>query len=201
VLGTVVQVDIGQRGIYLLSSPVRAKAVAAALMLATVLGCEKHAPQPSSALADSVAKYERDQAMGSSASLVVLIDSLKRLPGEFTGSLGRWEFSGDQSIFSAIAYHGDSAVLALVECLDRSEPSQATAAGKPVLVGAMCFSALHRMAYSTEAEDAEGQWPGIVEPTATAAELRAAKEAWVLAVKNKRYKLAVGEVGGRRSLA
>ncbi len=123
--------------------------------------------------------------------LSTLLDSLSRLRGEFRSSPGGWEFEGDRRIFEAIAAHEDSAVIRLVHCLDDAEPSRATVGDKAVSVGFMCYSALTLMAYSLYHEDAdEPQWPGLLEPDATPARLREAKEAWSRVIAEKRYRLS-----------
>ena len=120
------------------------------------------------------------------------MDSLARLPGNFTAwDQGPWEFTGDAQVLRAFDEYGDSAVVRLVECLDRSEPARATAKGKPVPVGVMCYWALRRLAYFEWHEDpayADG-WPGEIEPTASLEALRAAKQAWAAVVREKRYRL------------
>lgn len=124
--------------------------------------------------------------------LQALLGSLARLPGDFTAwDQGPWEFTGDAQLLRAFDDHGDSAVVRLVECLDRSEPARATAKGKSVPVGVMCYWALRRLAYFEWHEDpayADG-WPGEIEPTASLEALRAAKQAWAAVVREKRYRL------------
>lgn len=137
---------------------------------------------------DSLARYQGQQF--GQASLQTLIDSLSRVSGSFAEAAGRWVYTGDQSVFGALAQYRDSAVLALVNCLDRMTPSKVTVGGRPVPLGVVCYSALQRVAYPTEAEDAEGAWAGVVEPTASVAELQAAKQAWMRVVRTRRYRLA-----------
>ena len=122
-------------------------------------------------------------------SLSALLDSLARLPGEFRLVGFQWQFSGDDHVFRSIADHRDSAVVHLVDCLDRVTPAAATVEGRRVPVGVLCYAALQRTAYSTEHEDGTGEWPGFLEPTATAEELTAAKTAWLEVVRTRRYKL------------
>jgi hypothetical protein len=122
----------------------------------------------------------------------VLVDSLARVRGDFSAwDQGRWEFTGDASVLSAFDPFADSAVVALTNCLDRDQPANATARGKPVAHGVMCFWALRRLAYYEGDSDSafEDTWPGEIEPTATLTELRAAKEAWLRIIRAKSYHL------------
>ena len=125
-------------------------------------------------------------------SLTVLIDSLTRIKGEFTSwEQGRWEFTGDASVRRAFDAYGDSAVVRLVECLDRIEPAQATVRGRRVPMGVMCYWTLRRLAYYEWYDDPEYRegWPGEIPPTASPEELRAAREAWSAVVREKRHVL------------
>jgi len=122
--------------------------------------------------------------------LDALIDSLAKLPGQFTLVGAQWRFSGNQESFRLLASHGDSAVAKLIDCLDRTDSSAVTVYGRRVVLGAICYAALQRMAYPTEEEDGAGDWPGFVEPTATSSQLRAAKQAWRDAYDKKRYRLS-----------
>jgi hypothetical protein len=124
--------------------------------------------------------------------LAALIDSLARIPGSFTSwDAGRWEFTGSSGVLSSFDQFSDRAVIALVDCLDRSQPSQATARGRTVPHGVMCYWALRRLAYVENEGDPESRdtWPGQLEPTASAQQLAAAKEAWLRAVRDHRYHL------------
>ena len=121
--------------------------------------------------------------------VAALVDSLRGLPGAFTQSPAKvWLFSGDQSVFTALFERGDSAVVALVDCIDRSELVAATVGGKRVAFGVMCATALQRIASATEYEDS-GDWAGIIEPTATSLQLREAKKEWERVVAKRSYQL------------
>jgi hypothetical protein len=118
-----------------------------------------------------------------------LVDSLRRLPGKFTQSPARvWLFSGDDAVFNTLFDRGDSAVIALVDCIDRTDLAMATLAGKRVAFGVMCATALQRIASATEYEDA-GDWAGVILPTATPLELKEAKKAWQKVVAKRTYQM------------
>lgn len=126
------------------------------------------------------------------SQLSVLVDSLRVIPGEFTNAApGRWDFSGDRSLLIAFEQFGDSAVAALVDCLDRLDTTQAVVSGRPVSLGYMCYAALERVAYYEwhQYQDVveNPTWPGMLDATATAEELRAAKAAWTQVVERKQY--------------
>src|SRR5258705_4919166 len=130
----------------------------------------------------TVGPVHRALGVGSAAApsvpLSALVDSLRRLPGEFTRSPSRvWLFSGDDAVFNTLFDRGDSAVVALVDCIDRSDLAVATLAGKRVAFGVLCATALQRIASATEYEDA-GDWAGGILPTATPLQLKEAKKEW-----------------------
>ena len=135
-------------------------------------------------------------AAGSSQgdSLRVLVRELASLQGWFsqTGIGFAWEFEGPTDLFHSIADYGDSAVVRLVFCLSDTTEAAATAEGRRVLVGAVCYEALRRVAYfewdPSEYTDApRRRWPGVVDPTANPEELRAAQQAWAQIVREHRY--------------
>lgn len=129
-------------------------------------------------------------ASAKSVTLSALLDSLRRVPGEFSLSpASMWRFSGDPSVFVALFDYGDSAVARLVDCMDRSDPVIATLNGKPVVLGIMCATALQRIASASEHEDASDKWTGVIEPSATPVQLKAAKKAWQEVVARKAYRL------------
>ena len=126
--------------------------------------------------------------------LRALLDSLQHLPGEFTNPLpGRWDFSGDRGVFAAFERFGDSAVVQLVGCLNRTQQASATFEETPVLLGFVCYVALRRVAYYewSQFEDTagNGRWPGVLDADATANELRTAQRAWREVIMKKRYVL------------
>jgi hypothetical protein len=138
----------------------------------------------------SAVQGAQQAARRSSAPLPVLLDSLRRLPGEFSLSPGKvWQFSGENAVFSALFDHGDSAVVSLVDCIDRSDLAVATLAGRHVTLGVMCGMALQRMASATEYEDGPGGWAGTIAPTATLVQLREAKQAWQKVIAKRAYKV------------
>lgn len=123
-------------------------------------------------------------------TLGVLVSQLETLPGEFrqAGPHGAWEFEGDGQIFITIAKFGDSAVARLVGCLDDTTRSAVRVGSRPVLVGAVCYEALHRVAYVEKPAEDE-PWVGDVPPTADAGRLKLARAAWAEAVRNHEYNL------------
>jgi hypothetical protein len=128
-------------------------------------------------------------AAAPSVPLSALVDSLRRLPGEFTRSPARvWLFSGDDTVFNTLFERGDSAVVALVDCIDRTDLVVATLAGKRVAFGVMCATALQRIASATEYEDA-GDWAGVILPTATPLQLKQAKKEWQKVVAKRAYQM------------
>jgi hypothetical protein len=143
----------------------------------------------------SVSATSSGVAKSSGKVLAELIDSLSRLGGTFDrGGLGHWEFSGDQQLFGQIAAFSDSAVVRLVQCLDDTLPARARADNRPVPRGFMCYTALERTAYyewdPREYHNATNhRWPGVLEPSAHPAELRAARAAWAEVVAKKQYSL------------
>jgi len=133
----------------------------------------------------------QEQPAATTPGLAALVDSLSRVRGQFSLVGAQWQFEGDDGVFRSIAeLSGDSTITALVACLGDTTPVAATVGGKPVLKGAMCYSALHRVAYSTEQEDGSGTWTGVVEPNATASQLRAAQKAWQDVVRRRRYRIS-----------
>jgi hypothetical protein len=129
---------------------------------------------------------------GDSITLRTLVDSLVRLPGDFlTWNQGRWEFTGDGNVLMAFESFGDKAVIALANCLDKGTPAKATARGRTVLEGVMCYWALRHLAYYEGDLDPESprNWAGEIEPIATAPELSAAKEAWLTIIREHKYHL------------
>jgi hypothetical protein len=134
--------------------------------------------------------------------LEVLIDSLARLPGSFERtSLGTFSFRGDQSLFGSLHAYGQSAVTALVQCLDDSNAATATFQDSRVPIGYMCYTALKRIAYPTAHEDDTGDWPGILlSPRPTAEQLAAAKKAWDKVVRSGAYRIATLLLDGKGRL-
>lgn len=112
-------------------------------------------------------------------SLSGLIDSLLATRGEFTRRADQsWRFSGSDRMFRSLVLRKDSAVAALIRCLDRTDSATATVNERRVLAGAICAQALMRVAIVDDQKDGSGDWPGSVPPSAQPAQLRAAKVAW-----------------------
>ena len=132
-------------------------------------------------------------ASSSRPSLDSLLGELAELKGSFSteGPPAIGDFSGDRSVLTAIADRGDSAVVRLVACMTRTEPTAVTK-GRALTLGELCYAALVNTAYY-EATDAQGDvtpdWPGHVDLPATLSQLLAAKKAWDSVVARRAYHL------------
>lgn len=158
--------------------------VAFASLLLTSVGCRQGGSQarPSDPRSTSL------QPIGD--SLGVLTGKLSQLLGSYSiGAHGQWVFSGDRTLFGAIAEHKDSAVTRLVDCLDDTTASLATVEGRRVPMGVLCYEALLFAAYAEPEGIDTGEWPGTVMPTATTQNLRDAKSAWLEVVRRRGYRL------------
>ena len=156
------------------------------LLLAGVSACGQ---RPSSEMQARAADTQAT-AVSPPDSLSALIGDLGDIKGGYRhGSSGQWVFDGARGLFAAIAGYGDSAVARLTDCLDNPQPSSTTLEGKPVPIGVVCYEALLYTAYAEPEGSDTGEWPGIVLPTATVEELRAAKAAWQQVVREKSYRL------------
>ena len=123
-------------------------------------------------------------------SLGRLIASLRGLRGEFRPAppYGGWAFHGDQSVFVAISQFADSGVRRLVQCLGDTTTSSVLVKGRPALLGAVCYEALHHIAY-VEKPAADQPWVGDILPIATAEDLRRGKAAWMEVLRTHAYTL------------
>ncbi len=156
--------------------------VAAFLALSALLvACD--AKRPDSGVA------ERPEARQD--TIAALIERLRSTPGRFVLVLAnrQYELEGKDSLLPPFAAFGDSAVVRLVACLDRDDPTRVTVEGRPVLLGALCHLALTYVAYAEPEGSESGDWPGDVFPTASAEQLRAAKAAWEQVVRTRAYRL------------
>jgi len=173
-------------------SPGPLRLVASASLFIGLAACTRTSSDRSDG-ADTVSGARASSLQQATAPLAVLLDSIRRLSGDFhlVGGGSRWDFSGDQSVFAQFPSHGDSAVVALVDCLGDTSRVVASTRGEPVTVGFMCFTALQRVAsYEWGQEDEVGGiWPGIIEPRATPDQLRQAQRAWQEVIDRKAYRL------------
>ena len=126
---------------------------------------------------------------GQMDSISALIERLRTASGRFVELPTRlWELQGVDSLLEAFAPFRDSAVVRLVDCLDRTEPTAMTVGGRPVLLGALCFEALTHIAYAEPEGSETGEWPGVVFPDAAGPQLTAAKSAWAAVVRSRGYR-------------
>jgi hypothetical protein len=129
-------------------------------------------------------------ALDRTDTLSTLLKGLRKIRGSFVvADNGTWSFTGDHALLASFYPFGNEAVASLVECLDDLEATPVMLQNKPVPVGVMCGLALQRMASATDHEDDAGDWPGVVLPTATPEQLRAAKDAWKVVLETRRYQI------------
>ena len=138
-----------------------------------------------------VAPRQPEQSPLDTVSLDALLDSIRVIEGHFVDHQGvYWEFSGNRAVFQAFNRFKDSALVRLVDCLDRTDRVAATANGEPVALGFMCYKALEQVAYyEQDYEDPETDvlWPGILDANASEEQLIAAKRAWLVVVADRSY--------------
>jgi hypothetical protein len=121
--------------------------------------------------------------------MATLVERLRTTRGRFVElPTGLWELQGMEALLEAFVPFRDSAVARLVACLDREESTPTSIGGRPVALGVLCFEALTHVAYAEPEGSETGEWAGIIFPTATAAQLRAAKAAWVAVVRARGYR-------------
>jgi hypothetical protein len=118
---------------------------------------------------------------------------LARLGGsyEWNDDVKAYVFTDKAAIEKLVGSATDQTIRDLVTCVDDTSASQTLLKGKPLVVGVVCYEALSQIVYyepTTEDGDIASRWPGHVEPTATADELKAAKRAWTEVVDKKAYK-------------
>lgn len=122
-------------------------------------------------------------------SIAAVIERLRTVPGRFVQLPTRlWELQGMDSVLEAFVPFRDSAVVRLVGCLDQREPTATALDGRPVRLGVLCFEALTHVAYAEPEGSESGDWPGVIFPTATEDQLRAAKATWESVVRNRGYR-------------
>ncbi len=121
-----------------------------------------------------------------------LRSALGRVSGayEWNSEVMAYVFSSRSGIAELIGAGTDETIDELVNCLDDTNPSLATLKSQPVPIGMLCYEALRQLVYY-EPTAADGDialtWPGHIEPTATAAELREARRAWRRVVDAKAF--------------
>ncbi len=118
---------------------------------------------------------------------------LSRLGGvyEWNDDVRGYVFSDKLAIAEIVREGSDATIDHLVECLDDLAPSATTLKGQPVPTGVLCREALGQIIYyeaTAPNGDIAAKWPGNIEPTATGADLQAAKRAWREVVAKKLYR-------------
>jgi hypothetical protein len=118
---------------------------------------------------------------------------LSRLRGvyEWNDDVRAYVFSDKPAIAEIVGEASDATIDQLVECLDDQAPSATTLKGQPVPTGVLCREALGQIVYyeaTAPNGDIAAKWPGNIEPTATGADLQAAKRAWREVVAKKLYR-------------
>jgi len=107
-----------------------------------------------------------------------LLSGLQRQPGKFESTPDSgWLFRGNPTLMNRLEDYGEAALTRLIDCVDSTEPAKITADNQAVPFGVLCATALLRFVDLGE-YDLPPDWPGYIEPTATAVELQQAKAAW-----------------------
>jgi hypothetical protein len=135
-----------------------------------------------------------DGGPGATANAGAAIDTVTSLIEHLRDGRGRyvhlpsqaWNLEGMDTAIRAFVPFRDTAVVRLVNCLDRADSTATTVEGRPVPLGVLCYEALTYLV-NTE-PDFTGDWPGDLFPTAGPAELSAAKAAWLVAVREHHYR-------------
>jgi hypothetical protein len=157
------------------------KAFVLVAAVSTGWGCS-NAPSPTS-------EAPKEQA----APVQDMRSQLSRLSGmyEWNDDVRGYVFSDKPAIAEIVGEGSDATIDQLVECLDDLAPSVTTLKGQQVPTGVLCREALGQIVYyeaTTPNGDIAAKWPGNVEPTATGADLQAAKRAWREVVAKKLYR-------------
>jgi hypothetical protein len=158
-----------------------------------VLACRTSSDDPG--LNETAETAVADQTDSAQDSLSILLQALWTTKGSFVGR----DFSGHRAAFRNLSTYADQSsanadtvVSRLVECMDRTELSEATSLGVPVSRGMMCYQALRWIAYYEAVDEhgeLTGEWVGHVELNATPAEMKAAQDAWREVVRKHSYSL------------
>jgi hypothetical protein len=147
-------------------------------------GCSSPAQEPAT-VQQSAAAQQQDES--------TLTTALAKVGGayEWNEELKRFVFSDKPAIDKLVEPATDATIRDLVQCLDDKTPSATTLKDEHVAVGVLCHEALGLIVYYEAAAPngaPDANWPGYVEPTATAEELAAAKRAWSEVVERRAYK-------------
>jgi hypothetical protein len=116
-----------------------------------------------------------------------LKDALAGVDGAYTVAATGYDYSARGELERILANNEPREIVpVLVDCMDDQAPSRSTLEGQPVSVGMVCYEALTQLVYyepTAPNGDVALKWDGYVSPRASAQELRAAKQAWTLVVK------------------
>jgi len=118
---------------------------------------------------------------------------LSRLGGryEWNDAVQSYVFTDKQAIAEIVGEGSIATIDQLVECLDDQTRSATVLKGKQLPTGVLCREALGQIIYYETTGpngDIAAKWPGNIEPTATGADLQAAKRAWREVVAKKLYR-------------
>jgi hypothetical protein len=122
-----------------------------------------------------------------------LRSQLSRLGGEYewNDDVRGYVFTDKRAIAALVGQGSSATIDQLVECLDDQTRSVTLLKGQHVPTGVLCREALGQIIYyeaTVPGGDIAMRWPGNIEPTATAADLQAAKRAWREVVAKKLYR-------------
>jgi hypothetical protein len=133
-----------------------------------------------------------------SAASIARLDALLAELSTLRGSLdSSWTFTGERSVFTALAALGDSGTIAdtavarLVSCLGQPDSAAVTYGVRKVRLAVVCYTVLKGLAYHEQSYTTVAvvpDWPGhLPRPDATDAQLRAAHRVWLRVVKDRAY--------------
>jgi hypothetical protein len=105
------------------------------------------------------------------------------------GDLNRYDYSAKVELDKILSARSpESAVAALIECLDDTSASSSVLDGTPVSLGIVCYEGLSLLVYYEPTDaggDVAANWPGFIFPQASTEDMRNAKAAWKRAQEAK----------------
>jgi hypothetical protein len=110
---------------------------------------------------------------------------------EWNDDVRGYVFTDKPRVAEIVGEGSEATIDQLVECLDDQAPSATVLKGQRVPIGVLCREALGQIIYyeaTVPNGDVAAKWPGNFEPTATGADLQAAKRAWRDVVGKKLYR-------------